>query len=357
MTARWLIVLLTAATLVVAPFGVQAWPTSAAELSPGELAHRVAGSVATGWSGRVEAAGSLQVPDTESFARLAQLLGETSQLRVWWRGPQDWRVDRIRSTGEADLFRHGASQVRWVFESETATISPVSTIRLPDESDLVPATLARSLTQGAREDELSRLPTRRVAGIEAAGLRLTPHEPGTTVGHVDVWADSATGVAVRVDVYGVGEGRPVLTTRLLEVDLGEPAASATIFTPGQDVTVNYEESVDAAAAANALAPYDLPATLGGLASRNGADPGAVGIYGRGATTMIAMPLQTHVAWPLRERLQGSAAAQESAVGVLAPVGPVGLLVTPPGDRAAFLLAGTVTGATLRRAANELLASQ
>jgi hypothetical protein len=172
-----------------------------------------------------------------------------------------------------------------------------------------------------------------------------------------VWADAASGLPLRVEVYGVGEQRPVVSTALLEVDLGVPPTSATIFTPGPDVTINYEESVDAAAAANALAPFDLPASLGGLASRNGADPGAVGIYGRGATTMIAMPLQGHVAWPLRERLQGSATAQESEVGVFAPVGPVGLLVTPPGDREAFLLAGTVTEATLRRAARELLASQ
>ena len=60
---------------------------------------------------------------------------------MWWRNADDWRVDRIRSTGETDLFRQGGGIVRWVFESETATYSPVSKIRLPDASDLLPADL------------------------------------------------------------------------------------------------------------------------------------------------------------------------------------------------------------------------
>ncbi len=49
----------------------------------------------------------------------------------------DWRVDRIRSTGETDLFRQQGYTIRWVFESETATYSPVSKIRLPDAADLL----------------------------------------------------------------------------------------------------------------------------------------------------------------------------------------------------------------------------
>jgi hypothetical protein len=39
------------------------------------------------------------VPDSAAFANLATLLGEDNQLGVWWRSTDDWRVDRIRSTG------------------------------------------------------------------------------------------------------------------------------------------------------------------------------------------------------------------------------------------------------------------
>jgi hypothetical protein len=169
MSARWLIVLLTAAAFVAMPLLISARPAAPSAISAAELASRIQQSGDRGWSGFVETAGTLQVPDSDSFATLVQLLGENTRLRVWWRNQDDWRVDRIRSTGETGLFRQGGSTIRWVFESETATYSPVSQIRLPDASDLLPPTFARSLLQGVRRNELSRLPTRRVAGIDRAG--------------------------------------------------------------------------------------------------------------------------------------------------------------------------------------------
>ncbi len=51
-------------------------------------------------------------------------------------------------------------------------------------------------------DELSRLPARRVAGRSAAGLRLVPADPASTIARVDVWADEASGLPLRVEVYG-----------------------------------------------------------------------------------------------------------------------------------------------------------
>jgi hypothetical protein len=353
-TVRWLVVLLAAAALVVTPLAVQARPAAVSTVSAVDLAHRVEGSGAVAWSGLVESAGTLQVPDGSSFANLAQLLGEQNDLRVWWRSADDWRVDRIRSTGEADLFRRGETSTRWVFESETATVAPFSRVRLPDASDLLPPTLGRSLLQGARDDELVRLATRRVAGVEAPGLRLTPQEPATTVGHVDLWAEPESGLPLRVELYGLGEQRSLVSTALVDLDLATPDPATTSFTPPADVTVNYDDSVDVAASANAFAPSDLPASLAGLAARSGADPGAVGIYGRGPTTVIALPLRGQVARPLRSRLRDSATAQETPVGTLAPLGPVGLLVTPDRGRGTFLLAGTVTAETLEQAARELL---
>jgi hypothetical protein len=353
-TVRWLVVLVAAAALVVTPLAVRGRPVAASDVSATELLARVQRSGPVAWSGSVQSTGSLQVPDSDSFANLAQLLGEQNDLRVWWRSADDWRVDRIRSSGETDLFRSGSTSVRWVFESETATIAPVSEIRLPDASDLLPPTLGRSLLQGAREDELVRLPSRRVAGVDAPGLRLTPREAATTVGHVDVWAEPAGGLPLQVEVYGLGDERPVVSTALVDLDLAIPDRATTAFTAPVGVTVNYDESVDVAASANAFAPFDLPVSLAGLGSRSGKDPGAVGIYGRGATTMIALPLRGQVARPLRQRLQSSGTAQETGVGTLAPLGPAGLLVTPDRGRGTFLLAGTVTGQTLQQAARELL---
>ena len=342
MSARWLVVLLTAAAFVAAPLLVNVQPAAQSDISSTELADRIQQSADLGWSGFVETSGTLQVPDSDSFATLVQLLGEDSRLRVWWRSADDWRVDRIR----------------WVFESETATYSPVSKIRLPDASDLLPPTFARALLQGVRESELSRLPARRIAGIDAPGLRLVPDESATTVGRVDIWADLGSGLPLQVELYGLGEERPVLTTTLRELALGEPPAANTDFTPAEGVQVNYQPSVDVAAAANAFAPYDLPASLAGLGSRDGQDPGAVGIYGRGPTTLIVLPLRGQVAGTLGRQLRDRGSAQFTDVGTLAPVGPVRLLITPfRGRRSAFLLAGTVTSETLQQAGAELLERQ
>jgi hypothetical protein len=357
MSARWLVVLLAAAAFIATPIFISARSATPSEISAAELAGQIQRSTNVGWSGFVETAGTLQVPDNESFATLAQLLGDNTQLRVWWRNADDWRVDRIRSTGETDLFRQGWGVVRWVFESETATYSPVSKIRLPDASDLLPPTFARSLLQGARAGELSRLPARHIADIDAAGLRLTPNEKATTVGHVDIWADPVSGLPLEVEFYGVGEERPVLSTTLRELKIGSPTATATHFRLAEGVRVEYEPSVDVAAAANAFAAYDLPVSLAGLSSRDGVDPGAVGIYGRGPTTLIALPLRGQVAGPLRQQLQERGTAQLTEAGTLVPVGPVELLITPRGRGGAFLLAGTVTAETLQKAAAELLERQ
>jgi hypothetical protein len=358
-TKRWLIVLAVAAALVVTPPLIAARPTGTSDLPATELAARIQGSSGVAWSGVVETTGALEVPDTDSFAGVSALLGADNDLRVWWRAADDWRVDRIRSTGETDLFRRGGYLLRWESESATATAAPVSEIRLPDASDLLPASLARSVLHGARPDELARLPVRRVAGVEAPGLRLTPAEAASTVGYVDLWADPASGLPLRAAVVET-DGRTVLTSVVTDLTLGMPEADLTVFRPPADSRFAYDQSVDVAAAANALADWDLPATLAGLASWSGRDPQGVGFYGRGPTSLIAIPLRREITGPLRAQLRQSPTARRTAVGTLAPRGLIGVLVTPGrldprGAGGSVLLAGTVDADTLQRAAGQLLA--
>ncbi|HWJ52056.1 MAG TPA: hypothetical protein VNT24_01615, partial [Propionibacteriaceae bacterium] len=222
MTPRWLVVLVTAAALIGIPVAASLRPASDLRVIPSTLVQRIQASGGVGWSGRVETSGNLQLPDSDSFVGLAQLLGEDNDLRVWWRSADDWRIDRIRSTGETDLIRRGQSMIHWVFESETATISPVSEIRLPDASDLLPPTLARLMLQDARAEELTQLPGRRVAGVEVAGVRLRPAESVTSVAQVDIWADVESGLPLLVELYGVGDRQPVLRSTLRAVDLSPP---------------------------------------------------------------------------------------------------------------------------------------
>ena len=352
---RWLVVLASAALLVGLPVAVAHRPGGGPPTRPtAALLAKVQASASVGWSGRAESQGSLQVPSSDSFATLGQLLGEHVELRAWWRGEQTWRVDRIRSTGETDTFRDGGGQVRWIFESERATFSPVSTIRLPDAVDVLPPTLGRDLFQGARVEELSAMAGRRVAGVDAIGLRLRPADAATTVDHVDLWADPGTGLPLRVDLYGKGAALPVLTTTFTDLTLGEPDPAAVRFTAPAGVSLSYEESTDVAAEANALFDVSLPSVVAGLEVRDGQPPKAVGVYGRGPTTMIVFPLRGTVARPLRDQLTRNGAASRSAAGTLAPVGPINVLLTQfPGRGGGFLLAGTVTPEVLSAAAAQL----
>ncbi|WP_204910950.1 hypothetical protein [Microlunatus spumicola] len=352
---RWLVVVLAAVLLVSLPVAVRHRPGGGPPTRPtAELLARVQGSGDVGWSGRATSRGSLALPSSDSFATLGQLLGEQVDLRAWWRSPRSWRVDRIRSTGETDTFRDGGGQVRWIFESERATFSPVSRIRLPDAVDVLPATLGRDLFQGARLDELTALAGRRVAGVDAVGLTLHPSGTETTVDHVDLWFEPATGLPLRVDLYAKGADLPVLTTAFTDLTLDAPDPDAVRFSAPAGVTLAYEESTDVAAAANALEQLDLPVSVAGLATRDGRDPGAVGVYGRGPTTMIVFPLRGSVARPLREQLDRNAGTTQTAAGTLAPIGPITVLLTRlPGRGGGFLLAGTVTPETLTAAAADL----
>lgn len=351
---RWLVVLGAAVLLVVTPVAVAHRPGGAPPTRPdAELLARVQASGSVGWSGRAESTGSLQLPSSDSFATLGQLLGEQVEMRAWWRGERSWRVDRIRSTGETDTFRDGNGQVRWIFESERATYSPVSTLRLPGAVDVLPPTLGRALLQGATPDELTATAGRRIAGVDAVGLVLTPSEAATTVGRVELWLEPATGLPLRVDLYADG-ATPVLSTTLTALMLGDPDPADVRFDPPASVSLAYEESTDVVAAANGLQVADLPRALAGLGTRDGDAPGAVGVYGRGPTTMLVFPLRGSVAGPLREQLQRNGAASRSPQGTLAPVGPVNLLLTRfPGRGGGYLLAGTVTPETLAEAADQL----
>ena len=99
-------------------------------------------------------------------------------------------------------------------------------VRLPRASDLLPPALARRLLAAASPaDHLSRLPSRRVAGVDAAGLRLVPADPATTIGAIDIWADPASGLPLDVAIIGRGASKPVLVTSFLQVSEQRPAAA------------------------------------------------------------------------------------------------------------------------------------
>ncbi len=356
---RWCLWALGVVLVIGVPVAVRAVPPDDNEISAVDLLAQVEGSRAHAYSGYVETVGTLQLPVAEGFTRVGALFGERTRMRVWWRGSEQWRVDRLLTAGEDDLVHEGGLTTAWDYEDAAATVSRDPDIRLPRTSDLIPPELGARVLTDVDLDELTRLPTRRVAGINAPGLRLTPTSAQTSIDHVDLWADPETGIPLLVQVFVSDASTPVFTSELREFSSETPAADTTSFTPRAGVEVSYEDVLDIADAANQYAPLLPPPTVAGLAKSSAAD-GAVGVYGEGVSQLIAIPVRDNEADPLRKQLRSTLGWEPvpvggaRTVGTLLSVGPLGVLLTGEDGEGGWLVAGTVTDETLTTAAGDLI---
>ncbi|MCH1868249.1 hypothetical protein [Nocardioides sp. CFH 31398] len=355
---RWLAVTLGLAVFVAVAVVVRSWPAADDDVDAATLADRVQDSVDRPWSGYVVSQGTLALPDADRFSSVGDLLGEQTRLRAWWRGPDAWRVDELRPAGEVGLRHEGALTTEWSYETGiaegTAERYRDPDVRLPRTVDLLPPELARHVLAGVRDDEVSRIGARRLAGRDALGLRLVPSLPQASVRRVDVWADAETSVPLSVEVYGDGDD-PVLSTAFAEFDDTEPAASTVAFDPPRGVVVEDEDVLDIVDAVSRFAEAVPPRRLAGL-PRTRDSAGAVGVYGRGVTRVMALPLDERGAGPLREQLALTPGASVTPERTVAVLGPLGVLVTDDGDGDGWLVTGLVTPETLVRAGRSLTPS-
>ena len=355
---RWAIVALGVVLLVATPFLVRALPASDSDLSARALRDMVRHSRTVSYSGYTESAGDVGLPANDALSGLSGLLGGTSRVRVWWQGSSVWRTATLRPTGETDLVHSPGHTVRWVYESKNATMYPDVGVRLPTSVDLLPPELARRVLAGAHRSELRRIPARRVAGRDALGLRLTPSDPQAAIGRVDLWADRATGVPLRVEVTARGASRPAMVSRFLDFTVGRPARSALAFRPPMDSHLHFDTVVDLASAVDRFASRVPPESLAGLSARRaGGTPGSVGVYGRGPTVLLAIPLWERTGDRVRHDLTGQPGVRATRRGLVVDAAPLHLLLgRPEHNGTSWLLAGTVTQQALARAARQLAAA-
>lgn len=354
---RWAVVVGGVAVLAALPAAIGALPIHQSDISADQLLARIRGSADAPYQGYAESTGGLALPVTQQFGDVADLFGETTQLRAWYRGTRDWRVDTITVAGESDVHAGPSGTWTWDYESNRATwtsaVHPPDA-RLPVAADLLPTNLARRLLSEANAGQVHRLPAKRIAGRSAPGLRLVPHQPGSTIDHVDMWADQRTGLALRVDVYGAGT--TVLSTRFLDFSTRQPPRTDTAFVPPPTAHIQTLDAPDVAAEINQFGEITPPPSLAGLA-RNPALPafGAIGVYGSGVTELAAVPLPDEVAFSLYRQLQGTATTGK--YGLTLSVGPLSMLLTDADvSGGSWLLTGTVTPGLLSRAASELAAA-
>lgn len=348
---RWGALAILVAVLVGLPSLAAARPASTAAPSPAELLARVRSSADVGWSGYGESRGALVVPDVRELGDLPSLVGGTTRLRAWWRGPDSWRVDALALAGETDVITDPAGSWTWDSADRTATrLNGQLPVRLPQAPDLLAPPLGRRLA-GAPDVTPSALPARRVAGRSASGLRLTPTDPaGTTVASVDLWVEPDTGLPLEVQVRADGQDAPSLTSLLLDLDLTRPSIASTTFTPPPQATVSTGRAPDLAARIDGFAPFLLPDTLAGAPRTDAVDAfrtvRGVATYGRGFATYVVIPLPRDVGRTVLTKLaQYDGRIQTPLVS--------GLVARA--DRRTYLLAGTVPAAVLDRALAELAA--
>lgn len=351
--ARWCVVAALAIAVIGAPLVVRALPTEDEAISATALLERVDAARDAPYEGYVETRGSLDLPVADRFTDVGALLGEQTRLRVWWRDAEDWRVDKLLVSGETDLVHDAGRTTQWSYERGEAEVSVDPDIRLPRTADLLPPVLAARLLQGAVASDVERLPARSVAGHDTLGLRLEPSDPRSSIGRVDVWADRETAIPLLVEVYGDVDDVPALTSQFREVVTDEPSAGSTGFTAPPGADVSFEDVLDIADAANQYAPFRPPSTVAGLEATAATD-GAVGVYGGGATRLIAIPLRGREGGPLREQLGVTLGRRLVPEGTVLSVGPLGVLLTGQGDDGGWLVAGTVTEETLAAAARDLV---
>jgi hypothetical protein len=352
------------AVLCLLPAVVAAWPVRAASgIGPAELRDRVLASVNQPYSGYVTTDGRLRLPELPALEDVRGVFSGSARLRAWYASSAAWRVAELTATGERDTYRTVAGQYTWDYERNLVTeLLGDPSVWLPGTSDVVPPVLARRLL-GAGGD-VSALPARRVAGVEAAGLRLTPDDPDTSIAWVDVWADPRTGLPVHVEVVAEGATDPVFTSRFLDVDQAAPDPAT--LTPAAPPGAGFARTTpaDAAEALGNVLNGQLPATLVGkprspIALTEGIF--GAGVYGTGFSTVVVVGLPGRLGGQTLEAARENGAAEVPLTGAQAyelRATPLAALVVHRfGDRSSrrtWLLTGLVDPQLLRRAAAELV---
>ena len=353
---RWLVVLAVVATLGAVPVLVAHVPLGSAA-DAAALLTRMRASADRPYAGYAESSGSLALPASDVLDDVSTLLGSRTQVRVWWRAANDWRVDTLTPTGESDQYAVDIGTAVWDSEDNRMSYgeADLGQVRLPRSRDAVPPELAARLLSRATADRVTSLPSRLVAGRVAEGLRFRPDDPLGSIERVDVWSDGGSGIPVRVDVYGRGAQVPAVSSTFLNFSATTPDPSATRFVPPAGARLARGRRFDLVRVVGRVPDPGLPQDLLGY-SRLPTTPGLQGLaqYGRGTTQFAVGVLPERAARSLRQQLSVAAGSTGLPEGVALSVGPLALLLTDPTITGrTMLLAGTLTSEGLAMAAAEL----
>ncbi len=281
--------------LAALPAVVAAVPVPGSGISPAALRGKILASAALPYQGYAESTADLGLPSLPYLQDVSRLLDGTIDQYAWYRSPGHWRADELTTAGENDVYQVGRMTYLWSFAYRLLSrVTGSQPVRLPRAADLLPPPLGRRLLGLATAaDHLSRLPSLRVAGVDAAGLRLVPAGAATTIGAIEIWADPATGLPVEVRVIGRGARQAALTTSFLQLSQRRPALAAVLPhpAPGTDIATARLPALRGILNGDGDGDHDdtpFPAQLAGL-SRTTAQAGLYGLATYGAGLLPARP--------------------------------------------------------------------
>lgn len=363
---RWSLVTVLAVLAVGAPSAVAAWPVAPlAAVDPAALRDRIAASDSLPWSGYAESGAGLGLPRLGALSDVTSLLGGTTRMRAWYAAPDRARVDQLSVSGERDRYTTPEGQAVWDYGANLLTlVRRDPEVRLPRSDDLLPPQLARRLLSGtAPGDPVTALHARRLAGVDAAGVRVGVTDPRTTVGALDVWADPITGLPLAVEVTSKGALAPALVTRFLSLTQGPPDPAALVPRRGPGAGLTRSPSSDLFGVLGRGDPRLVPLVVDGV-SRERPQRGfaAIGRYGTTLAQLVVVPLPLPISETLLQGLD-RAGSRARVLDVGTEDGRAGAVESPllsiavvrERDRA-WAVAGLVAPDVLDRAARDVAAS-
>jgi hypothetical protein len=350
---RWFAVAILVGLLSALPPLISALPAAKISMPPLKMLSAIRSSASVPYQGLGESNARLGLPDLEHAGRVSSLLGEKTRLRAWYRSPHAWRVDDLTPIGEHGTYLDGSGL--WVWDSGRRAgtrVEGFSQVRFPRAADLLPPELARRLANGAHASELSALPAARVAGVDAAGLRITPSSRDTTVAWVDIWFDPSSGLPLRVEVGARGTSGIAVSSSFLQVSEKAPARSILTFEAPPGAFLSRAVAPDFAQEVEHYSPFVLPDVVGSRARTTGFR--AAGVYGADfdQIAVLALPEQySPVGHDDLAKLQPVTGPWEQGYLARTPL-LNGLAVETRGIL--YMLGGAVTPEALERAARGLV---
>ncbi len=352
------------AVLCALPFLASALPVDVPKLSAAQLRARILGAATMSYSGYAESNATFGLPPLAGLSSVTSLLDGVTKMRVWQAAPEQWRVDVLTDVGERDTYQLGAAGYQWNSGAQLLTeVLPApagTTLRLPRADDLVPTSLAQRVLSlvGTSAARFSTLPPLRVAGQSAAGLRVTPTDPASTIGAVDIWAQPSTGLPLMVEVFGRGARTPALQSQFFQVGAWKPAG--TVLTPpprvpGTGFTTASPSNLNGAL--NNLSFEPLPGSLAGR-KRVSSHVANVGLYGGGLALFAVFAVRGGNFMDDARSDGGTPYAFPHGTGYLLSASLINAVIAQP-DRSddTFLIAGTVSGKVLLQAAVTLTSGE